>query len=166
MFGAGEKARSGSVRPEAIVFLDFDGVLNCADGPIGKRGLLGLCCERIAMIDTLCRVTTAAVVVSSTWRLDQGVSDLRGLLKDHGFTGMVLDKTPYLPGSERGDEIACWLSNNDWRKPFVIIDDDADMGDLKPYLVKTSFTDGLQLRHIEWALDILRAAWPNAEVSA
>lgn len=108
-------------------------------------------------VQTLNRVTgkDVEVVVSSTWRLHYTVAGLRILLEAHGFQGNIVDKTPEL-WSARGHEIHHWLNEQDEKiKRFVILDDDGDMEHLLPWLVKTSFKEGLQPEHVDRALVML-----------
>jgi hypothetical protein len=151
-----------------VVFLDFDGVLNSAQGPVGQKGLLGLCSTKVGMVDRICVRTGAKIVVSSTWRLNNDLAALRDLLVTHGLSdpALVIDVTPDLVRRpmgdsmlytvpERGDEIADWLQQHPEVTHFVILDDDSDMGALAPHLVKTSFQTGLLPEHVEQAVEIL-----------
>ena len=66
------------------------------------------------------------------------------MLDAQGFTGRVLDRTPTgAPGANRGEEIAAWLAEHAV-SGYVIIDDHADMGDLRPRLLQTQPAHGLQ----------------------
>lgn len=81
--------------------------------------------------------TSAKIVVSSSWRIgccksgkesifgDRLYSKLEKRLKDYGMS--IYDITPSLdPGTQRGDEIRKWLSEN-LVDNFIILDDDSDM---------------------------------------
>ena len=57
---------------------------------------------------------------------------------------------------ERGLEIAAWLAARPDYPPFVILDDDDDMGALAPYLVQTNPETGLTLIDAEKAIEIIR----------
>ena len=73
----------------------------------------------------------------------------------HGFVGRVVDKTPSdIRGATRGEEIAAWLAAHP-AAGFVIIDDHADMGDLRTHLVLTQPAHGLQPVHVSRALALL-----------
>jgi len=70
--------------------------------------------------------------------------DRYGDLDARGIRGRVLDKTPTgAPGADRGEEIAAWLAEHAV-DGYVIIDDHADMGDLRTRLVQTHPAHGLQ----------------------
>lgn len=141
------------------MFLDFDGVLNSQDFYVAraaKRGPLPIsaphnryddfdpeACARLRRI--MNAVPEVDIVISSTWRINTPVSDLRGFLSAFGIDPRrVIDKTPHFPGKERGEEVAAWLAYRpDPDTAFVILDDDHDMGALMPHLVKTDNHKGL-----------------------
>lgn len=124
-----------------VVFLDIDGVL----APIrrwDRYGDLDPAC--IQVLNEIVARGGADVVVSSTWRYGKTIAELQEMLDAQGFTGCVLDKTPTgAPGADRGEEIAAWLAEHAV-DGYVIIDDHADMGDLRPRLVQTHPAHGLQ----------------------
>ncbi|HEX6209736.1 MAG TPA: HAD domain-containing protein [Methylomirabilota bacterium] len=133
--------RQGGPGTRRVVFLDFDGVL----APIrrwDRYGDLDPAC--IQVLNEIVARAGAEVVVSSTWRYGKTIAELQQMLEAQGFTGRVLDKTPSGPtGAERGDEIAAWLASHAV-DGYVIIDDHADMGALRPRLVQTQPAQGLQ----------------------
>ena len=135
-----------------VIFLDIDGVL----APIlqwDRYGDLDAACIKI--LNEIIAQTHAEVVVSSTWRHGRSVAELQAMLEADGFIGHVLDKTPSdIPGATRGDEIAAWLEENGVTG-FVIIDDHADMGDLRSHLVQTPSARGLQPADVQRAVAIL-----------
>lgn len=146
-----------------VVFLDFDGVLNCSTTP--KECSLDR--EFVERLNLLLEVSGAVVVLTTTWRLTTfadplaGVTVCRNALDETGFRGEVIGLTPHLakqgvPSIHRGLEIQAWLDAQP-EKPesFVILDDDSDMAHLIPYLVKTTMKEGLQDVHVKQALEIL-----------
>jgi len=140
------------VMTRRVIFLDIDGVL----APIrrwDRYGDLDPAC--IQVLNDIVARGRADVVVSSTWRYGKAVAELQEILEAAGFTGSVLDKTPTgAPGANRGDEIAAWLAGNAVGG-YVIIDDHADMGDLRGHLVLTHPARGLQPAHAPWAIATL-----------
>ena len=124
-----------------MIFLDIDGVL----APIrqwDRYGDLDPAC--IQVLNEIATRGGAVVVVSSTWRYGKTVADLQEILKAAGFTGRVVDKTPIgTLGAARGEEIAAWLAEHPVGG-YVIIDDHADMGELRTHLVLTHPAHGLQ----------------------
>ena len=138
-----------------VVFLDIDGVL----APIrrwDRYGDLDPACIRV--LNEIVAGAGAAVVVSSTWRHGKTVTELQEMLEAAGFIGCVIDKTPVgAPGADRGEEIAAWLAEHPVGG-YVIIDDHADMGELRTRLVLTQPARGLQPADAPRAIEILKRA--------
>jgi hypothetical protein len=124
-----------------VIFLDFDGVLapiRCWD----RYGDLEPACLQV--LNEIVARGHADVVVSSTWRHGKTVAELQAILEAQGFTGRVVDKTPTGPrGAGRAEEISAWLAEHAVGG-YVIIDDHADMGELRSHLVQTHPAHGLQ----------------------
>ena len=139
-------------RPRRVVFLDIDGVV----APIkrwDRYGDLDPACIRV--LNDIVASGDADVVVSSTWRHGKTVAQLQAILETEGFVGRVVGKTPSdIPGAIRGDEIAAWLADHAVGG-FVILDDHADMGELRSHLVLTEPGHGLQPAHVPRALALL-----------
>ena len=144
-----------------IIFLDIDGVLNDCAAPDGTEGLYFVQEHLIRKLNWLIAESGAMCVLSSTWKRRWPVPAVQMFLEKHGFTGKVIDSTPYMPHSERGEEIAMWLKLcrecgldiESW----VILDDASDMGPLLPWLVQTDPDDGLTDEDVEKALELLEA---------
>ena len=136
-----------------VIFLDIDGVL----APIrrwDRYGDLDPACIRV--LNEIVADGGADVVVSSTWRHGKTIAELQDMLQTAGFAGCVVDKTPAdMPGASRGDEIAAWLEEHAV-SGYVIIDDHADMGDLRTHLVQTHPAHGLQPADALRAIEMLR----------
>jgi hypothetical protein len=143
-----------------VIFLDIDGVL----APIrrwDRYGDLDPAC--IQVLNEIVARAGADVVVSSTWRHGKTVAELQEMLDAEGFAGCVLDKTPTgMNGASRGDEIAAWLAEHAVGG-YVIIDDHADMGELRTHLVLTHPAHGLQPADVSRALAMLRSPLPRRE---
>ena len=142
-----------------IIFLDIDGVL----APIrrwDRYGDLDRACMQV--LNDIVASSEADVVVSSTWRHGKTVAELQDILGAEGFAGRVVDKTPSdIRGAYRGDEIAAWLAEHAVGG-FVIIDDHADMGELRTHLVLTQPAHGLQPADVPRALALLMQPFPRA----
>ena len=134
-----------------IIFLDIDGVLNYElfykkeDGPHETRfdyDLANICGDKIKLLNTLIEETGADVVISSSWRKNKTLEELRTLFQHKGFKGNIIDKTPVLYYSDkeygysvpRGCEIKAWIGTNKdilsckvSKLRYVIFDDDSDM---------------------------------------
>lgn len=168
---------------DKIIFLDFDGVLNCATwfSVTSKRkykkargkakadlklqaknaALAAIDPAAVMLINSIIQHTSAVVCVSSTWRLNFTVTELQDMLELRGFKGKVIGRTPnaiVLPVGiekyERGHEIQSWLDNNS-AGSFCIIDDSNDMAHLLPKLVQTEWIYGLQPQHADMCIDLL-----------
>lgn len=153
-----------------IVFLDFDGVLNSNRWVRENIHLIpanhlfmhnNLDHAAVARVEKIVQASGAKVVISSTWRLLNPIAKLRDILKNHGFTGEVVDITPRL-GTARGNEIADWLNKHGPVESFVILDDDSDMVHLKHRLVQTSWDFGLLDEHVAKAIEMLGDSCTNA----
>ena len=135
-----------------VIFLDIDGVL----APIRRWDRYGDVehgCMQV--LNEIVAAAGADVVVSSTWRHGKTVAQLQAMLDTHGFAGRVVDKTPSdIRGATRGEEIAAWLGANPVGG-FVIIDDHADMGELRTHLVQTHSAKGLQPSDVSRAVATL-----------
>ncbi len=147
-----------------VLFLDFDGVLNCArylgraPSPCftGDDAMM-LDPDKVALLDTLARdVPGFAVVVSSSWRHGHHTPVLRDFLRRRGFSGLVLDATPTLATNDRAEEIRTWLARAEDVASWAAVDD-VHMPELGERFVGTSFDDGLQPHHVERLRAILVA---------
>ena len=140
-----------------VVFLDIDGVL----APIrrwDRYGDLDPACIRV--LNEIVASGGAEVVVSSTWRHGKTVRELQEMLEAEGFAGRVLDKTPSELGASRGEEIAAWLAAHAV-DGYVIIDDHADMGELRAHLLQTHPAHGLRPADVARAVALLMAGHPR-----
>lgn len=117
-----------------ILFLDFDGVVNTpmwdskthhcrfnqpTDGKVNNV-------QAVQWVSSFCAKYDYKIVITSSWRID--AIDCRECLKNAGLWDDVeiLDATPYLPYSTRGDEINYWLAQLDEPVNYLILDDDDD----------------------------------------
>lgn len=146
-----------------LIFLDIDGVLNSQEfwarhvAAGGRGGLDGIDEMAVRRLNTLVVTSGARVIVSSFWRF-YGLPALQILLDHRGASFPLSGHTPYQRGATRGAEIASYLSIAFSQKrpgAFVILDDDDDMGDLAPHLVRTDHRVGLTDADVDRALAIL-----------
>lgn len=111
-----------------IIFLDFDGVLNCNTTkdritfPPWGALFRGLDDDKVQLVSKLAEITGAEIVVSSTWRLHFKLDELQEILDKRGFKVKLLGETPH-SHSERGDEIQDWIEANGKPDAFVVLDD-------------------------------------------
>lgn len=142
-----------------IVFVDIDGVLNTTawlSRVVGSE----LCPEHMGHLNHLLEVTGAKVVISSSWRTNRTTQELRDLFLQNGFKGTIIGKTPFISqeNGQRGVEIQSWLRTHylPEQVSFVILDDEPDLFLVKDRLILTSMAEGLQNRHIEEAIQLLK----------
>lgn len=147
-----------------VIFLDVDGVLNSEDDLLiyrEKNKITGCILyaevedRPLKLLKEIVDKTFAKIVVSSSWRIGcerNGRQSIfgRGLyeklekrLKDYGME--IYDITPSLgTGTQRGDEIREWLSQNETEN-FIILDDDSDMCEYveTKHFIQTTYKRGL-----------------------
>lgn len=148
-----------------VIFLDFDGVLNSEaflrQRP-AERNHRDDILDQVAVghLNRIVEQSRAAVVVSSTWRLEYSREQLQNLLALHGFRSSVLDVTPSQSGG-RGVEIQSWLDDQKGVRGYVVLDDMLIEGKPGKRQVRTTMEEGLIERHVEVALDFLsrRPPW-------
>ena len=165
-----------------VIFLDIDGVLVNHRSWDRERHFDHLPADErcVRALNRILAASGAVIVVTSTWRLDRDLAELREILNVRfGVTGQVIDKTPRIarevfPGegysrlqvaAGRGDEIAAWLAAGDSHhdiQSFVILDDDNDMGEFLNRTVLTDCKEGLSEADADRALTILLTVNPRA----
>jgi hypothetical protein len=132
---------SGPAEQQPIVFLDIDGVLNSIQFmQKHPKTRTQLDRDAIKLLNQLTEETGCKYVISSTWRLLHALDKLGEVLKEHGFTGEIIGKTPdlrigkYSDCIQRGNEVLAWIKEHpeltgaaywDYTK-YVIFDDDSD----------------------------------------
>lgn len=137
-----------------IIFLDFDGVINTFTW-VKKNGKLEMSCcspsdmkvsnlDAIGWLNEIYEDIPFDIVVTSVWRMSKTIKQLSKILYNSYLNKniKIIGKTDvlYLP---RGMEIQKWLNDNEFKGKFVIVDDDSDMGELMPYLVRCDCYRGL-----------------------
>lgn len=150
-----------------ILFLDFDGVLNHSrtkeryrrNGQSGGA-IIGFDPRNVAVLNQFLEPARVKIVVTSSWRWNHTLDELRAVLKTAGVKGEVLDKTATTSPGSRGQEIQAWITRHGPVEAFVIIDDSADMAHLLPKLVLTSMETGMREKHVPMALKILAEPVP------
>ena len=150
-----------------IIFLDFDGVVETIyweknedgvwDFNVHKTGRNELNNKQaIGWLNELYKKIPYDIVVSSTWRINTSVEALQNLLINSGFNPeiQVIGKTPVLY-QQRGLEIQEWIDTHEFKGKFIIIDDDSDMCNLLPLLVRCDCQLGFTIYDYQKALRLL-----------
>jgi hypothetical protein len=167
-----------------IIFLDFDGVITHVgvhkgwydaptevdnDGTAVQRQWYDLDRNCIKLLNRLVELTNAKVVISSTWRTHHELRHLENHMKNFGFEGEVIDKTPHKMSLYwRDEEINLWMVYNNYTDDYLILDDEShhlenapsdhfvyiyegwDKGGLTSTRAKEELTELLKQRGIEW----------------
>jgi hypothetical protein len=109
-----------------ILFLDIDGVVNCATTAQRHRGFIGIDPYMALLVDRIIQATGCKVVLSSTWRMgEESREEVKRQVTD------FIDTTDYSwfdqktnKHSTRGDEIQKWLDLHKDVTKYAILDDD------------------------------------------
>lgn len=111
-------------KPKLTLFVDIDGVLNTEAHlrkqvkETGKSTNKNWCPVAMAYLKLVVEYYNGQIVVSSTWRYDCSIRQLRELFEANGLSGKyVVGVTPSLIHEEsgklnRGDEIRRWITEN------------------------------------------------------
>lgn len=153
-----------------VIFLDIDGVLNLIPQGHDKFGAL----FHPHLVSNLKRIideTGAKIVISSTWRMGNGLPGMTEMWKLRDLPGEVVGITPnfmvkYGTTLCRGKEIDAYLESHPEVENYVIIDDDSDMEPHQGenFVMTAGNTDhedcvdlgyGLTKKCADWAIDIL-----------
>ena len=148
-----------------IVFLDFDGVLNSLSDIAFSAGSTAFQAHFITRLNAIVRGSGAKVVVSSTWRVNHSLEELRNLLGTSGFEGEVIGCTPVFDyerarglsdiGVIRCNEIQAWIDAHPITLTSFVILDDLDLEPLAAYQIRTDMEAGLCDHHVHEALAVL-----------
>jgi hypothetical protein len=114
-----------------IIFLDIDGVLRTDKSDKYWSSITGKAIPKIVFdrnfdknaistINEIIHYTGAKVVITSTWRVQHSLEQLKLIFKSRGFQGEIIDITNV--GYSRGEEIQEWLDTHTVNK-YVVIDD-------------------------------------------
>lgn len=105
-------------------------------------------------MNKLVKESEASFILSSAWRMF-GLETFNIHAAMQSLAQPAIDQTPRLDGI-RGQEIQSFLNKHKDVNKFVIIDDDTDMGDLLPFLVRTDMEKGFMEEHYVKALEMLK----------
>lgn len=162
---------------QKVIFLDFDGVMN-TERYIAERRRNGLPVsdrygylfdpEAVENLRRIIDATGAAVVISSSWRLE-GEERMRAMWYERAQPGQLIGVTGQSPhanfpmsagetaGTAKGEEIRSWLKEHT-SKPYhyVIFDDEADIRpEQRSHFIQTDPRIGITRTDAERAIQIL-----------
>jgi len=173
------------MKPEKIIFLDIDGVLNSkkwyyartcmdkrsfipTDDRVTTRDMRELDLTALGLLCKLVIDTNSKIVITSTWRMGKDPLFFRLLFNRRGIIDFPRDAfigcTPTLHDSyddagnhtNRGTEIQKWIDDNKFTGKYVILDDDSDfLSHQKPFFIHTPNDEGFIYEHYFKALCIL-----------
>src|SRR6478752_5238839 len=105
-----------------VLFLDIDGVVNCARTPVASDNFIGIDPYMTLLIDRIVQATGCSVVLSSSWRYhEDSMAEVRRRVCD------FIDVTPKNNGlTSRGTEIKAWLEAHPDVTQYAILDDNTD----------------------------------------
>ena len=158
--GMGTGELTHILRDDKIVFLDVDGVLNCASTTQRFNGFIGIDPLKVELLNQIVREGGARIVVSSTWRNMYELPELIEIFRDSGLDRSieVIGKTGRSFSGHRGQEITMWIYDNGIPRRWLVLDDDSDAGEgwCEPHFVHTSWEHGLTTTDVILAGNILR----------
>lgn len=126
-----------------ILFLDIDGVVNCATTTQRHRGYIGIDPYMAFMVGKIVLDTDCKVVLSSSWRgLEESEEEIERQVTK------LYDVTPhsgrYPDRDLRGYEIKDWLDKHPEVTKYAILDDNSDMlPEQMPFFFQTSWETGI-----------------------
>lgn len=113
-----------------VIFLDFDGVLNC-DRYVRSCGHFGVVIDpaRMELLKKIVDATDAEIVLSTSWRehwgpvpdeCDETGNEINRIFGGYGIS--IVGKTP-VDGDSREGEILSWLDSHPEVESFAVLDD-------------------------------------------
>ena len=151
---------------DAVIFLDIDGVL-CTQNHwkpevIAEDGYSEFNAKCIDNLNKLIEQTQAKVILTSSRRINKTVVEFQAILQRRCFSGKLagkINEKTQLDSAARSEEIVEWLEKNGEPGKYVILDDDAQLAQLrqpyKQHWVRTTYHRGLDEEALERALQML-----------
>lgn len=152
-----------------LIFLDFDGVLNCTGSYLYSKNLMNhkntdafyVAAPNPVSVDLVQRLITLKdvyCVISSSWRISRNIDEIKEvMITEFGFTDVnqVIGKTENL-GVKRGFEIEEYLNRAHDIENYCIIDDGTDMLDSQlNNFVKTDYDIGFTFKDFQKVFEVL-----------
>ena len=138
-----------------ILFLDIDGVLNTKNHlrrqiKQGKKASrFDWCPVAVAHVNLLTKKLGAQIIVTSTWRYEYSLDELKELFHQNGIhrdhvTGVIPSLIYGERSTTRGEAIQAWIEENESHNELHLILDDNDNGisERFPHFTQTSEKEG------------------------
>jgi uncharacterized protein (DUF1499 family) len=148
-----------------VLFVDFDGVLNNSlmwnlYGAFGMDSQSDyLSPKLVSKLNTIVETTNCGIVISSAWRNEYSLDDLKKFLINNNFKypNNIIGVTPKTLLGHRGNEIAEWLKSNGELLVYAIVDDvQFNIEEMHPgKFVRTNSDYGLTHNDVEKIINIL-----------
>lgn len=150
------------------ILLDIDGVLVTTPSwrtpELLSDGFLKFNERAAKNLAQIIEETQAAIVLTTTHRINYSISEWKGLLQARGIYPTSISKLNDIGGlndmADRATEIKEWVEKQKGSEKFVIIDDDLSINSLPPYIkarcVQTKPLIGLDDEATARALEVLR----------
>lgn len=116
-----------------VLFLDIDGVVNCATTSQRHRGYIGIDPYMAFLVGKIVLDTDCKVVLSSSWRNfhDDGIAEITKQVTPIFDRTCDTFRVAEDVWSNRGEEIQEWLNRHPEVTRYAILDDDTAAGDSK-----------------------------------
>lgn len=140
-----------------LIFLDIDGVLVLQRSIRAKNEYVFDQESVHNLLDIIeAAGETTRIIITSSWRENRELTDLRKHFEWNGFPGELIIDTTQIFG-RRDKEIQAYLDTYGPLESFVIIDDNEhdDLQCLEPFLVETTFKTGIDNKTKAEAIRIL-----------
>jgi nicotinamidase-related amidase len=145
-----------------VIFLDIDGVMIAGSHLKRTKSYPGYQFhpDAVKNLNEIIAQTNALIVITSTWRKGKSIAELQKMFEENGIEQGVIGQTPIVAFGTRGQEIHQYLEESLYDpsfdiEKFIIIDDNNNMGDLKPFLVQTNWDTGLDEKAKKRAIEKL-----------
>jgi hypothetical protein len=104
-----------TMKNKNVIFTDIDGVLNTIHRNEWNK-------NSIDLYNKLVSEFNLEAVITSTWRLNHTIEQMRTIFMERGVCVKIVDFCPVFPQGGKGAEIKDWLNSNGVGK-FIILDD-------------------------------------------
>lgn len=150
------------------LFLDFDGTLNTVNRPgvvpswVAREGFdvpkAWILPHLVYRLRPFMAIEDLVIVISSTWRFDFPLGDLRRILDEahHGIGQLVFDSTPRLLSVSRGGAISLWIKRKRPSGYAILDDEEIRHPRLRPHQVLVDPNSGLSEFDVKLAMEILK----------